>query len=147
MSIPWSKPNIFGIKWDNGPNQPASPLKEISRDEFLRLFHCGAWGLDGLNYGGSAPLPDADGPMYRWHYYFFHREALAVATRYMNALHHQGYPPTGKFLASDGDDGYDIHFYRLGCQHENQKWDSPRMHDQHVKCPDCGFEATYDSSG
>jgi hypothetical protein len=105
MKIAWTKPEIFGIKWDNGPNLAASPLTEISHDEFTRLFHCGAWGLDGLNYGGWAPLPDQAGlndsagqrVMYSWQYYFFHRYALAVAHRYMNALRHQGHPPTGRF--------------------------------------------------
>jgi len=146
MKIEWSKPTYFNIKWDNGPNMPASPLQEISKDEFLRLFHCGPWGLDGLNFGGSAPLPDTDKNsvgMYSWHYYFFHRYALAVAERYTcqsKAL--------GDFL-SDGykDSGYDVKFYRLGCQHPNLKSEWPRMHERQDGCLDCGFTAMYDTSG
>lgn len=147
MNIPWSKPEIFGIKWENGPNAAPSPLAEIPYDEFTRLFHCGAWGLDGLNYSGYAPLPDAPkgAPMYSWNCYFFHRYALAVAHRYMNTTRSTA---IGDFLASDkSGNGYDVKFYRLGCQHPNMKRDSPRMHDQHEHCPDCGFDATYDSSG
>jgi len=105
-------------------------------------FHCEPWGLEGLNYGGSAPLPDADPNdrqwWYSWHYYFFHREAVAVAERYMKKSDDP--PKAGTWISKDGDGyGYDVHFYLLGCQHPNWKWDSPRMHDQHVKCPDCGF--------
>lgn len=148
MRIEWSKPTYLNIKWDNGPNQPASPLMEISRDEFLRAFFCYAWGLDGLNYGGSAPLPGGDRkthPMYTWKYYFFHRQALAIATRYGSE------EIEGKcFLqpASKYDYGYDVRFYRLGCLHPHmQRGGDSARHESTETCPDCGFGATYDTSG
>jgi hypothetical protein len=150
MKIEWSKPDIFGIKWDNGANKPASPLTEIDRDEFLRLFFCGAWGLDGLNFGGSAPLLDApyergsDGwlrGMYRWHYYFFHRYALAVAERFGKQ------PDDSRVWLPHQGHGYDVRFYRLGCLHPNLKSEWVAMHDRRDICPDCGFSAAYDTSG
>lgn len=146
MSIPWTQPNVFGIEWDNGPNTPASPLTEITRDEFLKLFFCGAWGLDGLNYGGYAPLPGEtrEQSYYQWHYYFFHREALAVATRYGWGTDQV----RGEFLPDkQGTNGHDVKFYLLGCQHPNMKVAWPRMHDRQDTCPDCNFTANYDSSG
>jgi len=149
MSIPWTKRTYFNIKWNNGPNMPASPLVEITRDEFLRLYFCDPWMVEGLNYGGHCSLPESEpnSPRYTFQYYFFHRHALAVASRYMNTLRHQGHPPTGKLLASDGDNGYDMHYYRLGCQHPKLTTEWIQMHDRQDKCPDCGFSATYDTSG
>jgi hypothetical protein len=146
MTIAWTKPTTFGIKWDNGPNQPASPLIEIDRDEFLRLYFCGAWGLDGLNFGGSAPLPDKPKDRenwYRWQYFFFHRYALAIATKYGDKPEDsQCYLPPKKY-----ESGYDLKFYRLGCLHPNLKSDWVALHNRRDVCPDCGFTAQYDTSG
>lgn len=148
MSIPWTKPTNLNIKWDNGPNRAASPLTEITRDEFLRAFFCYAWGLDGLNFGGSAPLPDNPEDRqnwYRWQYFFFHRQALAVATKYTDKHDEDKYwiPPVSKY-----DHGYEMRFYRLGCLHPNmQRGGSSARHESTETCPDCGFGATYDTSG
>jgi hypothetical protein len=147
MPITWTKPEYLGIKWDNGPNRAASPLVEITTAEFLRAFFCYSWGLDGLNYGGWAPLPDQSQDRenwYEWQYFFFHRQALAIAKR-------QTQTPTGNvcFLAPvNYQPGYELRFYRLGCLHPNMKRLQGRhMHDNPIECPDCGFKATYDSSG
>lgn len=148
MRIEWSKPAYLNIKWDNGPNHPASPLTEITRDEFLRAFFCYSWGLDGLNFGGSAPLPETPNDRqnwYRWQYFFFHRQALAIATKYGGeAVEGKCFlPPASKY-----DHGYDVRFYRLGCLHPNmQRGGDSARHESTETCPDCGFGATYDTSG
>lgn len=146
MHIPWSEPeNYLNIDWNTGNNLP-TPHVEISQAAFDRFLHCSPFSLRGINYrqvkvaGWSMIVPA--------HFYLFGRIALAVTTAYCPA---NSKKLKGVLLPAtpDGKWGnqYRLRFWRLGCQHPNLETTTEAMFQHRQTCPDCGWSATYDSSG
>ena len=147
LSIPWSEPKYLGINWQPRPDRAPQncmpePYREIDRDAFLDLMFCGDHHHDGLTYR-QVLLPDE-----RAHaatmFYHFHDTCLAVMAVY------EGRGPAarpGTPVFGDKAWGYRLRFFQVGCAHPRMESVWVAMHDREDRCPDCGYRATYDTSG
>lgn len=161
--IPWCKPTYLNIDYPDGQVLPTLH-EEITQEEFMRGTFLNGYSLEGVNYH-QLHLDGGEGfDLWGVHFWFYHDSAYAYAAKYVGLSkfdHKQKrFVPTapdihkGVFILdkpyAEGqkpDHGYIIRYFRIGCQHKNLKHLAAPMFDQHYQCPDCGFEAHYDSSG
>jgi hypothetical protein len=151
--IDWKK---YGVQWEMSENgkyyRQKFPLtrREITRDEFDMWFHRRDFSIS-IMVSTSLFETETDmrqHPLYNTNIYATHREMYMVAT-------HRGYDSDsyGDTFIPDAkqyhkrQSGLFVRYFRIGCEHPNLRHTSPRMHEQQYNCPDCGYNASYDSSG
>lgn len=161
--LEWVEPTYLGLVWDTYNALP-EPHREIPFDEYVWLQHFSVSCLLGVNYR-QVRVPD-----WPWtapaHFQFYTSYGLAVTTM------HVSYRGLSRYQLVSNDDAicvYDeqtdtripgyvvvykprmyyllLRYWRLGCEHPNLQRTQLRMHEYRMACPECGWAATYDSSG
>ncbi len=151
LRIPWCEPeNYLGIDWEpqeekhHPHNLMPTPHKEITQSEFDAILHCNPECLLGINYrqvfiSGERTIGPA-------HFYFFRHVAIVVVSYSVGMKSEKAKDKPGT-LVCRGKWYHRLRYFQVGCNHPNLKTYWKWMHDKVDECPDCGFKATYDTSG
>ena len=131
----------YGAILPDTPNQLATPAICITRDKFEILSLCSPCAIDET---GFDQVHLNEQPFWSVTYLFGHGVCLAHARAY------EWLKPDefeGDWLPVRERDGYICRYFRIGCSHPRMSTRWSRMHERHDACPDCHFQATYDTSG
>lgn len=141
------EPDYLGIDWEpEGDHHPRNlmptPYTEISRGEFEAKLHCSGYSIKGINYR-QVYLPDEE-TIAPAHFYFFHDKAVAIVNYSIWDDKEQEKPG---LIIWDGSLWHRMRYFTIGCQHPKMTTGRVAMHNRVDECPDCGFRASYDTSG
>lgn len=145
--LSWSTPEYLGIDWSPGPNDLATPHKELSREEFDRLMFHDTYSLCGINFN-SVFVPEErdekEKSLWKVNYYLHLSYTVAVTSLFVSSRQLEELKskyPLGDWVKHDDAGTYVFfsRFWRIGCKHEKMIRTNPRMFQHIEKCPDCGY--------
>ncbi len=134
----------LGIKW-GGFNELPTPNREISLNEFLRLLLCGECSVQAKSYR-QVFMPG--GRLCSMLIYEFPDYVIAsVECGWGNQMSDHTFVEDRFTQPGAIPTGYNLRFFRIGCEHPRVMREQLRMHEYRVLCPDCGWTNEYDTSG
>jgi len=146
-AIPWTRPTYLNIDWDRNPNDLPNPHVQVSVMEALEAEYSVSSYLRGIAFDQCW----VGVHLYNVHYRFYDDRAYALGLYFTsrNMARRLSEDKGGEVWDCYFMPGYAYHVvaFRIGCTHPNMKdyWAAP--HERVQKCPDCGYEARFDTSG
>lgn len=135
---------ILGINWGNFNDLP-TPNRELTLNEYLRLLICGDHSIEAKSFRSVFM---ENGRLCSTLIYQFPSYVIAsVECGWGNEMPGHTFVDDGFTRPGAIPTGYNLRFFRIGCEHPRLVREQLRMHEYRVLCPDCGWTNEYDTSG
>jgi len=144
--LPWIKPDYLNLDWSQSNSLP-TPYASVPVREAVREVYCINECLLGIGFD-QCEIHDE---WFNVHYRFFRSRAYAVALRFMSKEEAESRvrESGGEAWPCDFMPGY-AHYviaFRIGCTHPKLRDRWTKMYERVQVCPDCGYSASFDTSG